>query len=120
SAPRFAPSSRNCTPLTPTLSVAAAVTNNVPLTVDPAAGAVTDTVGGVVSLDAVKDTMLSELVAAELALPAASVAAPAGTLATTVPDPVIPVTATVYVGPVPDTAATRVPPTVLPTKLTSV
>src|SRR4051812_43035272 len=95
SAPTSAPSRRNCTPLTPTSSSAPAVTDRVPLTVDPAAGAVTDTVGGVVSLGAVNDTVLSELVAAALVLPAASVAAPAGTLATTRPDPVIPVTATV-------------------------
>src|SRR5262245_23468803 len=39
--------------------------------------------------------------------------------ATTVPLPLMPVTVTVYVGPVPLTAATRVPPTVLPAKLTS-
>src|SRR5213594_2144150 len=49
SAPRFAPSSLNCTPTTPTLSVALAETVTVPATVEPAAGAVMDTVGGVVS-----------------------------------------------------------------------
>src|SRR6059036_2605324 len=49
SAPRFAPSSLNCTPTTPTLSVALAETVTVPETVEPAAGAVMETVGGVVS-----------------------------------------------------------------------
>src|SRR5881296_1492230 len=49
SAPRLAPSSLNCTPTTPTLSVALAETVTVPATVAPAAGAVIDTVGSVVS-----------------------------------------------------------------------
>src|SRR5437660_12461273 len=49
SAPRAAPLSRNCTPATPTLSVALAVTATVPATLEPAAGAVMATVGGVVS-----------------------------------------------------------------------
>src|SRR5881296_138461 len=49
SAPRFAPSSLNCTPTTATLSVALAETVIVPATVAPAAGAVIATVGGVVS-----------------------------------------------------------------------
>src|SRR5439155_884593 len=49
SAPRATSSSRNWTPATPTLSEAAADTVTVPATVDPAAGAVTDTLGGVVS-----------------------------------------------------------------------
>src|SRR2546427_8031550 len=49
SAPRLAPSSLNCTPTTPTLSVALAETVIVPATVAPAAGAVSETVGGVVS-----------------------------------------------------------------------
>ncbi len=48
SAPRIAPSSMNCTPTTASLSVAFAVTLIVPLTF-PLAGAVTETVGGVVS-----------------------------------------------------------------------
>ena len=43
------PSSLNCTPATLVLSEAAAVTATVPLTVAPFAGAVIDTVGGVVS-----------------------------------------------------------------------
>ena len=50
SAPRLTPSSRNCTPATPTPSLAAAVTFTVPSRPRrPAAGAVTVTVGGVVS-----------------------------------------------------------------------
>src|SRR3989442_1790108 len=49
SAPRLAPSSLNCTPTTPTLSVALAETVIVPETVAPATGAVSATVGGVVS-----------------------------------------------------------------------
>jgi len=54
SAPRLTPSSLNCTPATPTLSEAVAVSETVvPETVVPAAGAVTETVGGVVSGGAV-------------------------------------------------------------------
>ena len=49
SAPSATPSSRNCTPATPTLSDAVAETVTVPDTVLPAAGAVTDAVGAVVS-----------------------------------------------------------------------
>src|SRR5213592_4740843 len=49
SVPRLAPSRWNCTPTTPTLSVAVAATETVAATVAPAAGAVSDTVGGVVS-----------------------------------------------------------------------
>ena len=50
SAPRAAPSSRNCTPATPTLSLAVAETVTAePETVAPLAGAVIETVGGVVS-----------------------------------------------------------------------
>ena len=49
SAPRLAPSSRNWTPATPTLSVALAETVTFPETTDPAAGAVTAALGGVVS-----------------------------------------------------------------------
>src|SRR5947207_900765 len=47
SAPRFAPSSLNWTPTTPTLSLAFADTVTVPVTDAPAAGAVIATVGGV-------------------------------------------------------------------------
>jgi hypothetical protein len=50
SAPRFAPSSVNCTPTTPTLSDADAATVIVFDTLAPSEGAVTDTVGGVGSL----------------------------------------------------------------------
>ena len=71
------------------------------------------------ALDTLYATVLSVLVDPRLALPAASVAAPAGTLATTLPAPVIPDTATLYVGPVPVTTAESVPPTVLPAKLMS-
>src|SRR2546428_48641 len=46
SAPRFTPSSWNWTPTTPTLSLAVAVTVVEPVTVAPATGAVTETVGG--------------------------------------------------------------------------
>src|SRR5436190_15050091 len=53
SEPRFAPSSTNCTPTTPTLSDAFAVTDVVPETVAPDAGAVTLDVGGVVSFETV-------------------------------------------------------------------
>src|SRR5437867_3342027 len=49
SAPTGAPSSRNCTPTTPTLSEAFAVTVTAPLTVAALLGPVTLTVGGVVS-----------------------------------------------------------------------
>src|SRR5438552_4087738 len=67
SAPTFAPSSRNCTPTTPTLSDALAVIVVVPLTVAPPTGAVTLTVGAVVSLKTVTVTA-----AAVVVLPAAS------------------------------------------------
>src|SRR5437899_58308 len=67
SAPRFAPSSLNCTPATPMLSEALAVTLTVPETVAPPTGAVTETDGGVVSFETVTVT------AAEVVtLPAAS------------------------------------------------
>src|SRR5205823_5701444 len=67
SAPSDTPSSLNCTPTTPVVSVAVAVTETVPLTTPPAAGAVTETAGGTVSLNTVTVT------AAEVAvLPAAS------------------------------------------------
>ena len=46
----------NCTPATPTLSVAFAVTETVPDTMPPAAGAVIDTVGAVLSLETVTPT----------------------------------------------------------------
>ena len=49
SAPSGSPSSKNCTPATPMLSEAVAVTEMDPLTVDPSKGLVTVAVGGVVS-----------------------------------------------------------------------
>ena len=49
SAPRLFPSSLNWTPTTPTLSEALADTVTPPETVAPAAGALMETVGGVVS-----------------------------------------------------------------------
>src|SRR3989442_153399 len=49
SAPRLAPSSFNCTPTTPTLSVALADTVIVPATVAPGAGEEMEMVGGVLS-----------------------------------------------------------------------
>ena len=48
SPPEFAPSTRNCTPATPTLSEADALSVTSPETM-PAAGAVTATVGAIVS-----------------------------------------------------------------------
>src|SRR5712691_7161144 len=56
SAPALTPSSRNCTPTTPTLSEALAVTLIVPETVAPEAGEVMLTVGAVVSLNTVTVT----------------------------------------------------------------
>src|SRR5262249_36101899 len=54
SEPAAAPSTRNWTPTTPTLSLAFADTvTAVPLTLAPAAGAVIDTVGAVTSFDTV-------------------------------------------------------------------
>src|SRR6185503_19906545 len=67
SAPRLAPSRRNWTPATPTLSDALTVTVRVPLTVAPVAGAVMLTVGAVVSFETVTVTA-----AAVAVLPAAS------------------------------------------------
>src|SRR5438093_10228533 len=70
SAPRFAPSSLNCTPTTPTLSLAVAVTVVVPVTVAPFVGTSIAIVGGVVSAG-VLDTVT--LIAGDVAmLPAAS------------------------------------------------
>src|SRR5439155_1198245 len=70
SATLFRPSSRNCTPTTPTLSEALAVTPVVPPTVAPETGEVMLTVGGVVSGGAWV-VALAELDCAER-LPAAS------------------------------------------------
>ena len=68
--PTLAPSTRNCTLCTPTLSEAVAVTVTVPRRSRPAAGALIDTFGAVVSF---VTTALAWLEAA-LALPAASAA----------------------------------------------
>ena len=62
SAPSAAPSSRNCTPTTPTLSLAVAETVTVPETVAPLAGAVIDTVGGVTSDRSKRVTVTTALV----------------------------------------------------------
>src|SRR5206468_11907739 len=51
SAPRLTPSSLNCTPATPTSSLALAWTSTVVETFAPAAGAVSETAGAVVSFD---------------------------------------------------------------------
>src|SRR5437660_3890708 len=58
SAPRFAPSSLNCTPTTPTLSAALTETVIVPVTVAPATGAVMETAGGVASFTTVNTLAL--------------------------------------------------------------
>src|SRR5439155_27373878 len=68
SAPRAAPSRKNWTPATPTLSEAVAVTATGPETVAPLAGAVMLTVGGVVSALATVTVTAADVVA----LPAAS------------------------------------------------
>src|SRR5258708_11592571 len=68
--PRFAPSNWNWTPVTPTLSVALAETVTVPLTVDPFAGAVIETLGGVVSFPVVgPDTVNSSIMSSEILYP---------------------------------------------------
>ncbi len=56
SAPRAAPSTWNWTPATPTLSEAFAVTEMVPVTVEPEVGKVIATAGGVMSLKTVTTT----------------------------------------------------------------
>src|SRR6185503_11742112 len=50
SAPRFAPSSLNCTPTTPVSSVAVAATVTEPETAVPAVGLLIETRGGVMSI----------------------------------------------------------------------
>src|SRR5437762_222289 len=79
SVPKFAPSTLNCTPATPTLSEALAVTVTVAETVAPALGEVTETDGGVVSLKTVTVTA-----ADVVRLPAASRA-----IAVTVCEPLV-------------------------------
>src|SRR5215831_10367085 len=64
-------------------------------------------------------TVLSVLVEAVLVFPAVSLAAAVGIDATTVPAVVIPVTLTVYVGPLPLMLAASVPPAVDPVKAMS-
>ena len=71
SAPRLASFSLNCTPATPTLSDALAVTVVVPPTVAPDAGAVIATVGGVES-GGVEFSTVTVIVADVARLPAAS------------------------------------------------
>src|SRR3989441_8483447 len=66
STPKLAPSSLNCTATTPTLSAALAETVTEPATVAPPAGAVIETVGGVVS------TTVTLTAAARALSPAAS------------------------------------------------
>ncbi len=62
SAPRSTPSTWNWTPITPTSSAAVAVTvTEAPETVDPALGAVIETVGGVVSAMPAEVTLISML-----------------------------------------------------------
>src|SRR5262249_44897875 len=73
SAPRFAPSSLNWTPTTPTLSDAFAVTEITPETVAPASGELTETVGGLLS----HATVAAESVAWVDLLPAPSTASTA-------------------------------------------
>src|SRR5205814_1949938 len=60
SAPRFAPSTLNCTPTTPTSSAAvAASVTAAPLTAAPSAGAVIAIAGGVTSPEAVESKTTS-------------------------------------------------------------
>src|SRR5258708_38994219 len=88
SAPRLAPSSRNCTPATPTLSEALAVTVTVPDTVWPLLGEVMLTVGGVVSEGEPLATVT--VTAAEaVRLPAASRATAASVCEPCLPVPVL-------------------------------
>src|SRR5439155_1751380 len=70
SGPRFAMSSLNCTPTTPTLSEAVAETVIVPVTMSPVVGEAIDTVGGVVSTGAapVPARLTGERLAAALML----------------------------------------------------
>ena len=72
------PSTRNCTPATPTLSVAVAVRLNVPLTVCPAVGEAMLTAGTVVSARATVTLAFARLPAASRAV-AVSVCEPAAT-----------------------------------------
>src|SRR3989338_1389122 len=69
SAPTLAPSTLNCTPATPTLSVAFALKVTVLETVELAAGAVRVTVGLVVSPPVVTSTFASQVVLAPTPAP---------------------------------------------------
>ena len=75
SAPRSAPSSRNCTPVTPTLSVAVARSVTVPPTVVPSAGAAIDTVGPCVSGGGGSTVVNVQVTGAASAAPSAAVTA---------------------------------------------
>ena len=109
SAPSRLPSRRNCTPPTPTLSAAVAVTSTVPDTVAPAAGDAMDTVGGVTSFEP-RETTSATGAPGSSTLPAAGVeliTRPAGivslnavvTAPTVKPAPVIAVVAAACVMP---------------------
>jgi hypothetical protein len=80
SAPRLAPLALNCTPTTPTLSEASAVTVIVPETVAPSVGEVIATVGGVVSVSTVKLLLLVAVPPGVVTL-IGPVVAPEGTVA---------------------------------------
>src|SRR6187551_1724613 len=67
SAPRLAPSSLNWTPMTPTLSLAVALTVVVSLTMAPSLGAVRFMSGGVVSGSGLLTVMVTDAEVAELA-----------------------------------------------------
>jgi len=79
SAPRFTPSSLNCTPTTPTLSVALAETVTVPETEAPATGAVMETAGGVASFTTVNMLVLVAVPPGVVTL-SGPVVAPVGTV----------------------------------------
>ena len=68
SAPRFALSSRNCTPATEVSSVAVADIVTVLVTLEPFCGAVTDTWGGVLSTVKVMAVEVAWLLAVSVAV----------------------------------------------------
>src|SRR5439155_25191815 len=76
SAPSLAPSSFNCTPATPTLSVALAETEIAPETMEPADGAVMETAGGVVSATVTLTAVAVAVLPAASRATAVSVCAP--------------------------------------------
>src|SRR5262245_59813501 len=63
SAPKFAPSRRNCTPATPTLSEAVAFTVTTPDAIAPSEGDTIETVGGWTSISAAVVKLLGALAA---------------------------------------------------------